>query len=373
MTTCGAAIPGLLEAYGVTHAFGIPGTHSIEMYRGLEASGIRHILPRHEQGGAFMAQGYGDVAGRPAACFFITGPGLTNAATGMAQAYQASVPMLVMTPVNERESLGKGWARLHELTDQGAVAAPFTAFSETAYAAEDIPGLLARAFDVFEGERPRPVHIDIPIDVLRGGAGERWRRRDTAARPTPDENQVDEAVALLAKAERPVFLVGNGARSAASAVDYLARRLGAAVVTSYAGKGIVSQASAWYLGASRARPGTVDIIRDADVVVGIATELSETDSFGADLIINGKFIRIDIDPRELTSDFAADVAIHADAKAALDAIGRGLGHGDAPAGRAERIAAARKANREGMSATEQIHAGILDTLRGALPPETIWS
>ena len=126
MTNCGEAIPSLLEAYGITHVFGIPGTHSIEMYRGLEASTLRHVLPRHEQGGAFMAQGFGDVAGRPAACFFITGPGLTNAATGIAQAYQASVPMLVITPVNARESLGKGWARLHELTDQGAVCLLYT-------------------------------------------------------------------------------------------------------------------------------------------------------------------------------------------------------------------------------------------------------
>ncbi|MEO0619174.1 MAG: 5-guanidino-2-oxopentanoate decarboxylase [Pseudomonadota bacterium] len=373
MTSCGAAIPGLLEAYGITHVFGIPGTHSIEMYRGLEASGLRHVLPRHEQGGAFMAQGFADVAGRPAACFFITGPGLTNAATGIAQAYQASVPMLVLTPVNPRNTLGKGLGHLHELTDQSAVAKPFTAFSETAMSAAEVPPLIARAFDVFESQRPRPVHIEVPIDVFIEAANGDWSKTAPPARPVADENDIDKAAELLKGAKAPLFLIGGGARAAAPAVDYLARRLGAAVVSSNAAKEIIPHSSPWYLGATRDRPGTVDMLRAADVVVGIGTELSPTDSYGSELIINGAFIRIDLDPHELTSDYAADVALLGDAKETLDAIGRLLGHGDAPDGRQEAIAAAREKNLGEPDETTWLHMSLLDTLRNTLPADTIWS
>ena len=88
--TVGEALVGLLEDYGIDTVFGIPGTHSIELYRGLENSKIRHISPRHEQGGGFMADGYARLSGRPAACFVITGPGVTNLSTPMGQAYIAA-------------------------------------------------------------------------------------------------------------------------------------------------------------------------------------------------------------------------------------------------------------------------------------------
>ncbi|MGB5214341.1 MAG: thiamine pyrophosphate-binding protein, partial [Anderseniella sp.] len=93
----GEALVGLLEAYGVTDVFGIPGVHNVEMYRALPRSGITHVLPRHEQGAGFMADGYARASGKPGVCFTITGPGLTNIMTPMGQAYSDSVPMLVIS------------------------------------------------------------------------------------------------------------------------------------------------------------------------------------------------------------------------------------------------------------------------------------
>ena len=83
MATCGEKLVQLLESYGIDTAFGIPGTHTIELYRGLPATAIRHVTPRHEQGGGFMADGYARVTGRPAACFTVSGPGALNIATAM--------------------------------------------------------------------------------------------------------------------------------------------------------------------------------------------------------------------------------------------------------------------------------------------------
>lgn len=111
--TGGQALVRLLANYGVDTVFGIPGVHTLELYRGLPGSGIRHVLTRHEQGASFMADGYARVSGKPGVCFVITGPGVTNAATGIGQAYADSIPMLVISSVNHTASLGKGWGILH--------------------------------------------------------------------------------------------------------------------------------------------------------------------------------------------------------------------------------------------------------------------
>lgn len=109
MTTVGEALVHLLESYNVDTVFGIPGVHTIELYRGLAASKIRHITPRHEQGAGFMADGYARATGKPGVAFVITGPGITNTITAMGQARADSIPMLVISGVNQRESSAKVW------------------------------------------------------------------------------------------------------------------------------------------------------------------------------------------------------------------------------------------------------------------------
>ena len=115
MTTLGEALIHLLEAHGVDTVFGIPGVHTVELYRGLAGSKIRHVTPRHEQGAGFMADGYARASGKPGVAFVITGPGLTNALTAMGQARADSVPMLVISGVNATNTLGKGFGHLHEI------------------------------------------------------------------------------------------------------------------------------------------------------------------------------------------------------------------------------------------------------------------
>jgi thiamine pyrophosphate-dependent acetolactate synthase large subunit-like protein len=172
--TCGEAIVSLLEAYGVDIVFGIPGVHTLELYRGLVGSRIRHVLPRHEQGAGFMADGYARVSGKPGVCFLITGPGVTNAATPIGQAYSDSVPMLVISSVNEVRHLGKGRGELHELPDQQKLMSACTAFSERISEPSEFPAVLKRAFDVFHSARPRPVHIEVPIDIFDKPVDETW-------------------------------------------------------------------------------------------------------------------------------------------------------------------------------------------------------
>ena len=150
MTTCGEFLVKQLEAWGVDTVFGIPGVHTVELYRGLPASQIRHITPRHEQGAGFMADGYARVSGKPGVCFIITGPGMTNILTAMGQAYADSIPMLVISSVQSRSQLGGGRGKLHELPNQGAMMAGVAAFSHTLMSAAELPAVLARAFALFQ-------------------------------------------------------------------------------------------------------------------------------------------------------------------------------------------------------------------------------
>ena len=146
MSTIGEQLVVELAARGVDTVFGIPGVHTVELYRGLAGSGIRHVTPRHEQGAGFMADGYARASGRPGVAFVITGPGLTNTLTAMAQARADSVPMLVVSGVNRVASLGKGLGHLHELPDQRAMMRTVALSSERiekAQAYQSLRALLA--------------------------------------------------------------------------------------------------------------------------------------------------------------------------------------------------------------------------------------
>src|SRR5688500_7290800 len=144
--SCGEALLELLEAYGTDLAFGIPGVHTLELYRGLARSRIRHVLARHEQGAAFMADGYARISGRPGVCLLISGPGVTNAATAIAEAYADSVPMLVISSAIPSAGLGKGRGYLQELIDQGAVTRSFNAACHLVRGSDDGSDMFARAF-----------------------------------------------------------------------------------------------------------------------------------------------------------------------------------------------------------------------------------
>jgi len=370
---CGEALARLLEAYGVDTVFGIPGVHTLELYRGLAQTGIRHVQPRHEQGAGFMADGYARASGRPGVCMLITGPGVTNAATALGQAYADSVPVLLVSSVNARESLGKGWGCLHEVSDQRAVTAPLTGLSAVALEAAALPELLGRAFSLFASARPRPAHISVPIDLLAAPADREWRVRPVPARPQADPGAIEEAAARLARAERPVICVGGGAVDAAAEVTALAERLGAAVLASNAGKGVVADSHPLCLGASLVREPVRRYLAGADVVLAVGTELAETDSFVERLPIEGALIRIDIDRDTVAGRYPAEVAIVADAAPALRALLAAL-DGQSPTARSDAhraIAATREAALGDLDPVERRHLRLLGALRKALPENTI--
>ena len=154
--TVGRYVVETIAANGIDTIFGIPGVHNIELYRGLEFSRVRHVLARHEQNAGFAADGYARATGRAAAAFVISGPGLTNILTAVAQAYSDSVPLLIVASSPVRASLGRHWGVLHELADQRALIASATNFAASARSAADVREHLQAAFAAMRAARQRP-------------------------------------------------------------------------------------------------------------------------------------------------------------------------------------------------------------------------
>src|SRR5579864_1494307 len=162
----GRYIVALLAANGIDTVFGIPGVHNLELYRGIAATGLRHILVRHEQNAGFAADGFARASGRAAAACVISGPGVAYILTAVAQAKSDSVPMLVIASSPAAPTLGKGWGVLHELRDQRALAAEAAGFARQASCAEDARDHLREAFASFHTGRHHPVYLQIPLDLL---------------------------------------------------------------------------------------------------------------------------------------------------------------------------------------------------------------
>lgn len=277
MLTVGEALVDLLEQYGVDTVFGIPGTHSIELYRGLEKSSIRHILPRNEQGGGFMADGYARSSGRPGVCFVITGPGVTNITTPMGEAYMDSVPMLVISPVNSPDSGKYNQGRLHEITDQAAVTAPLTAFSATVADKEHIPGLINRAFTVFHCERPRPVHISIPLDIITEKIAQPWRAAAIPKAVAADSETLETAATMIAESKNALIIAGGGARFASDNIIALAQITEIPVVTTVAGRGTVPASHRLAVGAQLRTEPVKQMAKQSDLLIILGSELAQTD------------------------------------------------------------------------------------------------
>lgn len=320
--TCGEALLALLEVYGVDTVFGIPGIHTMELYRGLAKSKIRHITPRHEQGAGFMADGYARVTGTPGVCFIITGPGMTNIATAMAQAFSDSIPMLVVSSVNKTHELSLGSGQLHELPSQRSLTAQFTEFSHTLLDPKELPGVLARAFAVFSSRRPAPVHIEIPIDVLESNTEVTLEAWASPSKPAPDSQTIRQAVELLSSAERPLAILGGGTVDAAQPSRELAEKLDMPVINTVAAKGVVPASHDLCLDATLAFKPVRELIAEADVVLAVGTEFSETDRYGDErpLHMTADLIRIDIDPEQLARSHTPAIALHSDANLALQAL-----------------------------------------------------
>jgi acetolactate synthase I/II/III large subunit len=372
--TLGQAVLRRLAGHGVRHVFGIPGVHNVELYRGFaDAPQIRHVTPRHEQGAGFMADGYARTSGRPGVCFVISGPGLTNIATAMAQARADSIPMLVVSTCQPPGRLGSGNGYLHELLDQQALGRQLAVCSTTARSADEVPALIDEAFSIFASRRPGPVLVDIPtafltepvrLPAMPDGAGAGPAR---CAAPRPDD--VGAAARLLDGAACPLILAGGGARGAQAELAALARRLKAPACLTNNARGLLAPGDPLAVSHSASLPAVRSLIAQADCVVAVGTELGQTDYDMYErepLRIEAPLVRIDIDAGQAWRNAEPAVAIVADAAAALSALasacaaheGNGLVAG---------LAAVRAAAGRELPPRYTVLLALLEAIRDELP------
>lgn len=367
MSSIGEALVAQLSDRGVDCVFGIPGVHTIELYRGLAASGIRHVTPRHEQGAGFMADGYARVSGKPGVAFVITGPGLTNTLTAMGQARADSVPMLVVSGVNTLTSLGKRMGHLHELPDQRAMARTVALISERVESADDLAPMLDHVFDPFQSGRPGPTHLEIPLDVAGAPYTAEAPTQSIAAVPALSAEQISQAAALLAQSKTPLILAGGGVRKAGDALRALAEKLGAPVVQTVNARGVMFDHP---LGvpASPSLQAVRALIAQSDVVLALGTELGPTDY---DMYASGtmpeiqRLIRVDTCAEQL-SRHATELPILGDAASAIDALNAAI-DGDVAANGADRAAKARRDAFDEIGPEMRALCDTLAEVRGAVP------
>ncbi|GLS23196.1 hypothetical protein GCM10007874_62160 [Labrys miyagiensis] len=367
----GTLIPQLLVERGIDTVFGIPGVHTVELYRGLPGSGLTHITPRHEQGAGFMADGYARASGKPAACFIVTGPGLLNIATAMGQALADSIPMLVITTLNPRATLGRGEGRLHELRGQSVVGREVSALALTVLTGEQLIPALDEAFAFLASARPGPVLIEIPIDLLSEPfSGPVTSLRKPAGPPPPAAGDVEAAAALIAGASNPLVIAGGGCVLGAQAVRGLIDRLGAATLLTANAKGILPPGHPLLAGGCMLTSALHAAIGEADLILALGTELGETEFWYGNegLGLNGPVIRVDIDARQLHRNVPSALPVVGDAgafAAALAPLVEAVPNGRAYA---ERLRIARM---EGADPRYTRHRPLLEALWQVLPDAVV--
>lgn len=371
--TGGAAVVDALVAHGVRDVFGIPGTHNLEVYRYLPGSGIRHVVTRHEQGAGYAADGYARASGRPGVLLTTSGPGITNAITALATAYADSVPLLAVSPGPPlgQERADVGW--LHEVKDQQAALDAVTARSLRVQSADELPETVAEVFEGFACSRPRPVHLEVPVDVLEGEWGRRPvpepHRPELPAAPRTHTERIAE---LLGAAATPLLVAGGGARGAVDEIRSLAE-LGVPVLTTVNGKGVLEEAHRSSLGASIRLPAAHRALDGADLLLVVGSELGDSDLWGGTVAPGTPgvrtVVRIDLDPAQTHKNVRADLEVVGDASVVLGAVLQKL-RADGYPGRIVDPAPRREIDADA-ALDGGPWAAIQGALRDALPPDTV--
>jgi acetolactate synthase-1/2/3 large subunit len=312
-----------LEKEGTDIVFGLPGGANLPIYDALVGANLRHVLVRHEQSAAHMADGYARIKRKSGVCFATSGPGATNIITGLATAYADSIPMVAVTGQVPLAMIGKD---AFQETDIIGIANPCTKYAFQPRQAGEIPDNVKKAFYIAESGRPGPVLVDIPKDVQQATADMKFPDLIKVRGYNPivdaDLSEVGRAVELILKAERPIIMAGGGVilSGAFAELQTLAELLMIPVVTTFKGKGAFPENHPLAMGpiGMHGHPEANKIIIEADCIIAIGARFSDRsvgrfDEFGKGMSI----IHMDIDPAEIGKNKSVDVAIVGDVKSSL--------------------------------------------------------
>lgn len=371
--TGGQALAQSLKKHGVDTIFGLPGIQLDWLFDGLydlQAAGDLKIYhTRHEQATTYMADGYARTTGKPGIAIMVPGPGLLNGMAGLSTAYACSSPVLSISGQIRSDLIGVGRGELHEIPHQLEMMKSVTKWAQRAMKPEEIPSMVHEAFKQMLNGHIRPVHIEVPPDVLQAKADMELFGMPGIEAVKPDPDQVEKAAEALGKAERPLIYVGGGVLRAEAwkEVQELAEMLEAPVIMSVNGKGVVS--SRHHLGHSTLSAPDLTPNSDAVLVVGTRFVQPANSDWGP-----GKgqtVIQMDIDSEEIGRNHKPDIGIVSDAKLGLTELIERVGkHNRSRESRKEELEAL-KAQQEDLLFEVQPQASYAQAIREVLPDDGI--
>ncbi len=313
-----------LEREGVEVIFAYPGGCSMPMHQALTKSKkIRTILPRHEQGGVFAAEGYARVTGRAGVCMATSGPGATNLVTGLADAFMDSVPLVAITGQVPQEMIGRG---AFQETDMFGMTLPVVKHSYLVWDISEIPRIVKEAFYIAESGRPGPVLIDIPKNIQNAKAQPIYPKtislRGYQPEKKADDVAIQEMIGLIESAKRPMIYCGGGVISGGASKELIefAERTQIPVTTTIMGVGSFPESHALslkWLGMH----GTVyanNAANEADLLLAIGVRFDDRVTGKVEKFCeHGTIVHIDIDNSELNKNKLVKLPILSDLKYAL--------------------------------------------------------
>lgn len=310
-----------MEDRGIDLMFGYPGGSVIPIYDEILDSSIRHVLVRHEQCAAHMADGYSRASGRTGVCLATSGPGATNLITGIGTAYADSVPMLVLTGQVASGSLGLG---AFQEVDAFSLMMPVTKHNYRVLELDQLPAAIGEGWELARTGRPGPVHVDLPVDAMNSDIDEKLLSR----KPKPKEVSTDysgipAAVELIKRSKRPIIISGGGIIGSDSSEKMVrfAEKIGAGVLTPLMGIGSIPHDHPLNLGplGMHGRMSAYNAIKEADLVIALGTKLSDrTLSAHTEPTAGCGIIHVDIDRNEFGKHGLPSVDIRGYVSVALD-------------------------------------------------------
>jgi acetolactate synthase-1/2/3 large subunit len=368
--TGGGALVEMLRRHGIDTLFALPGVQNDALFVALydAQDAIRVIHTRHEQAAAYMALGYARASGRVGAFAVVPGPGLLNTTAALATAYATNTPVLCVSGQIPSDLIGRGFGLLHEIPDQLAILKGLTKWAARISHPTETGKLVNEAFRQLADSRPRPVALEMPLDVMARPYNVTLPPPEPAlAAPEPDPDLIADAAKLLSSAKAPLIYVGSGAMDAGAEILALAERLQAPVVTYTGGKGVVSDRH--YL--SQNLLAGHELWKTADVVLAIGTRLNQPQTrWGFDIDI--KLIRIDLDPVEINRIVRPAIGIVADARDAAAALLTVVDNGPKPASRQDELDGLKAKTAATIAERLGPQCEYLEAIRAELPDNGIY-
>ncbi len=321
------ALLKMLEDRGVEQVFGYPGATIIPIYDEFLESSVRHVLVRHEQCAAHMADAFARASGIPGVCLATSGPGTTNLVTGIATAYADSSPIIALTGQVGVNSLGMG---AFQEVDAYSLMMPITKHNFRVLDINRLPHAIMEAWEVCQNGRPGPVHVDLPVDQLSANIEDDLLEERFGVKPVrTDVTGMEEAILWMHEAQRPVLLIGGGVIGAGATeeVKKLSEMTGIPIVSPLMGVGAVPFDHPNYVGplGMHGKMCSMETFRNADLIIAIGTKFSDrTYSPHTSPSESCRIIQIDIDATEFNKHKRNSINILCDAKVGTNMLINGM-------------------------------------------------